>query len=168
MINLAEHIPADFSDNSRVWIYQANRMLHLSEVFEVETMISEFIPNWHSHGAPVKGFANLFFGRFLVIFADESKVKVGGCSTDSSVHLVKAIEEKFDVDFFNRQLVAFLINDKVEQIPLNQVAYALNNGIISQSTLFFDNTVLTKEQLINRWITPVSESWLGKRYPILN
>ena len=165
MINLAEHIPTDFSDNSRVWIYQANRMLHLSEVFEVEAMINEFIAQWHSHGAPVKGYANLFFGRFLVIIADETKVNVGGCSTDSSVHLVKAIEEKFGVDFFNRQLVAFLINDKVEQIPLNQVGYALNNGIISQSTLFFDNTVLSKEQLLIRWITPVSDSWLGKRFP---
>ena len=36
-----------------------------------------------------------FFGfRFIIIMADESRVQVGGCSTDSSVRLVTAIESK--------------------------------------------------------------------------
>lgn len=164
MINIAESLPADFSPQSKVWVYQANRMFHLNEVFELEEMLKEFVEQWSSHGAPVKGYANLFFGRFIVLMADETDVAVGGCSTDSSVHMIRAVEERFGVDMFNRQLISFLVNDKVEPIPLSQVEYALNNGLIKDDSLFFDNTVVTKQQLINRWITPVQDSWLGRRY----
>ncbi len=48
--------------------------------------------SWNSHGDPVKGYANLFFGQFIILMADETASMVSGCSTDSSVRLIKAIE----------------------------------------------------------------------------
>jgi hypothetical protein len=39
--------------------------------------------------------------------ADESAITVGGCSTDSSVHLIKEIEKRFSVDLLNRQNSGF-------------------------------------------------------------
>ncbi|HRO95880.1 MAG TPA: hypothetical protein PLY79_02385, partial [Ferruginibacter sp.] len=62
-LDIKEHIPEDFHDSSRVWIYQSSNLILISEALKLETMINAFISNWNSHGTPVKGYANLFFGR---------------------------------------------------------------------------------------------------------
>ncbi len=130
----------------------------------MEEMLNEFVANWKSHGTPVKGYANLFFGQFIVIMADETASGVSGCSTDSSVHLIKSIEEKYKVQMFDRQNLAFVVKDKIQLLPLNQLEYAVENNFITAGTLYFNNTVLTKKEMLESWIIPVKESWLGKRF----
>lgn len=120
-LNFKEHIPTDFCDSSRVWIYQSSRMFFVNEALQMESMLEDFVNRWQSHGAPVKGYANLFFGQFIVLMADESQTGVSGCSTDSSVHLIKTIEEKFKVQLFDRQNLAFVIKDKIQLLPLSQL-----------------------------------------------
>jgi len=165
-LDFQQLLPADFNDSSRVWIYQSSRMFFISEALELEEMMQEFVQGWHSHGIPVKGYANLFFGRFIILMADETATGVSGCSTDSSVRLIKAIEEKFKVDLFNRQSLAFVVKDKIEQVPLSQLSYAFENKFIDEDTLYFNNTVLTKKQLAENWIIPISNSWLKKQLEV--
>ena len=62
-LDFTEHLPEDFNDNSRVWIYQSSRLFFISEALEMEDMLNDFAANWKSHGVPVKGFANLFIGH---------------------------------------------------------------------------------------------------------
>ena len=95
--------------------------------------------------------------------ADETKAGVSGCSTDSSVRFVKELERKFNIDFFNRSNLAFIIKDKIQLLPLNQLSYAYENNFITGDTLYFNNTVLNKEQLEDKWIIPVKDSWLSSR-----
>lgn len=159
-------VPDDFHPASRVWIYQASRLFFLSEALEIEELMKDFTENWRSHGAKVKGYANLFFGQFMVIMADETQAGVSGCSTDSSVRLIKTIEDRFKVDMFNRQSLAFLVKDKVQIIPLSQLMYALENKFLEADTIYFNNLVQTKEELINNWLIPVKTSWLAKRIGI--
>ncbi|HEY8397746.1 MAG TPA: hypothetical protein VIK80_07395 [Flavihumibacter sp.] len=156
-------LPADFHPSSRVWIYQSNRMFGMMEALELEKMLNEFTSQWKTHGQPNKGFATLFFGQFIILMADESVTQVSGCSTDSSVRMIKAIEEKFGVSLFDRQLLAFVVKDKVQLIPLAQLAPAVQGNFISGETLYFNNLVSTKEELENNWIVPVKESWLKAR-----
>lgn len=162
-LDFNEHIPKDFNDNSRVWVYQSSRQFFISEALEMEDMLNDFAANWKSHGAPVKGFAGLLFGRFIILMADESATGVSGCSTDSSVHLIKSIEEKYTVQMFDRQTLAFVVKDKVELLPLSQLDYAVENNFINADTLYFNNTVLSKKELLEKWIIPAKESWLAKR-----
>jgi hypothetical protein len=156
-------IPEAFSDLSRVWIYQSNRVFALSEALTIEKILEDFTADWKSHGTPVKGFGTLFFGQFIILMADEEVTGVSGCSTDSSVRLIKAIEEEFKVSMFDRMNLAFYMNEKVQLLPFSQLNYAIDKSFIDKETLFFDNTVLTKAEFMNRWITPLSASWLGKR-----
>ena len=159
-----ELLPEGFSGHSRVWIYQAHRLFMLSEALAIEEMLESFVRDWKSHGTPVKGYANLFYGQFVVLMADETASGVSGCSTDSSVHLIKQIEQHFQVQLFDRLNLAFYIGGKVQMVPMAQLSYALENGLISPDALYFNNTVQTKEELATKWLIPMKDSWLASRY----
>jgi hypothetical protein len=164
--NYRDSLPVEFDDFSRVWIYQSSRLFTLQEAFQIEDMLNAFVATWNSHGVRVKGFANLFFGHFIVLMADERSSQVSGCSTDSSVHFIKEIEKRFAVQLFDRQLLAFYIKDKVQVLPLSQLASGISQGLVLPETLYFNNTVLTKKELENKWIIPLKDSWLAGRIPI--
>lgn len=156
-------LPDNFSPQSKVWVYQSSRLFTLSEALEIESLLNKFSSEWRSHGEEVYAYCNLFFGRFIVLMADETHTTVGGCSTDSSVRFIKQLGEKFNVDFFNRTNLAFLINNKIQVLPMGQLAYALDNYFINPDTLYFNNLVSTKEQLENAWIVPVKDSWIASK-----
>lgn len=156
-------LPDNFSNDSRVWVYQSSRLLSLSEALQAEELIAKFCAEWLSHGAEVKAYGNLFFGQFVVLMADERQAGVSGCSTDSSVRFIKELGEKFGVDFFNRTNLAFIQKEKIQLLPLGQLRYAFDNGFINADTLFFNNVVLNKEQFENNWLIPIKNSWLASR-----
>jgi hypothetical protein len=162
-ISYQEQIPADFAADSRVWVYQSSRLFTLSEALHVEDLLNNFAANWQSHGSPVKGYGNLFFGQFIVLMADERATGVSGCSTDSSVRLIKQIEELFKVNMFDRTTLAFLVKDKIQMLPMAQLQYAIDNSFITPDTLYFNNLIQTKEELENNWLVPVKNSWLTRK-----
>ena len=156
-------LDGSFHADSRVWIYQCNRLFTLDEALEIEELLKQFTEQWKSHGVPVKGEAHLFFGQFILLIADETATGVSGCSTDSSVKLIKDIEEKFGVNMFDRTTLAFVVKDKVQLLPMTQLQYAYDNGFIGSDTLYFNNLVQTREELENKWIIPVRDSWIKNR-----
>ena len=158
----------NFHPDSRVWIYQSSRLFSVNEALQIEEMLNQFTHTWLSHGVPVKGEAHLFFGQFIVLIADETATGVSGCSTDSSVRLIKEIEKVFEVNMFDRTSLAFIVKDnsdsyRIQLLPMSQLQYAIDNGFISGDTLYFNNLVLSKQELENNWIIPVKDSWLSKR-----
>ena len=64
---------------------------------------------------------------------------------------------------FDRQNLAFVVKDKIQLLPMNQLEYAVENNFINAETLYFNNTVLSKKEMIEKWIIPVKDSWLAKR-----
>jgi hypothetical protein len=164
-IHFQDLIPKDFDDNSRVWVYQSNRAFSIAETLELEKILENFSKEWHSHGSAVKSYANLFFEQFIVLMADETHVKVGGCSTDTSLRFIKSIEEEFNIQLLDRQLLAFIIREKIHLIPLIDVNDSIEDGFVQPDTLYFNNTILTKKELLSQWIIPVKDSWLAQRIP---
>ena len=158
-----EMLPREMDASSRVWIYQSSRLFSISEALQIEEMLNEFVSSWHSHGVAVKGYANLFYGQFIILMADETASGVSGCSTDSSVRLMKSIEQKFRIQLFDRLLLAFLIEGKVQLLPISQLDFAAENQFISRDTIYFNNTVQTKKELEEKWLLPLKESWLKDR-----
>ena len=164
-IHFQDLIPDDFDNNSRVWVYQSNRAFTLTEALRLEELLENFAKEWNSHGSMVKGYANLFFGQFIIIMADETHVKIGGCSTDSSLRFIKNIQQDYNVQLLDRQMLAFIVKEKIHLLPLSQVNYSIENDFITPETLYFNNTILTKKELLNHWIIPVKDSWLAARIP---
>jgi hypothetical protein len=162
-IQFQDQIPASFNNQSKVWIYQSSRQFAENEVDAINEMLHEFTANWKSHGAPVKAFAQLFFNQFIVLMADETATQVGGCSTDSSVRVIKSIEQQLNVQLLDRQSLAFIIENDIELVTLAHLIDAVQKDKINGDTLYFNNTILTKDQLLNEWIIPARLSWLAKR-----
>lgn len=167
VLNHQHILPEGFADSARVWIYQSNRPFTEAEAALVNQQLTAFAQSWLSHGDVVKGFAAVVYNQFIVIMADETETGVSGCSTDGSVKLVKSIEQQFQVDLFNRQQLAFIINDTIELLPLSQLNDAVQEGRINADTLYFNNTVLTKKEWLQNWLVPVKESWLYSRLEVL-
>lgn len=156
-------LPIDFSDQSRVWIYQSSRAFIEKEQQEINEQLLQFYTQWTAHGAAVKGWAQVVFGQFIVIMADESMVQVSGCSTDSSVKVIKSIERQYSVNMFDRMSITFLRKGKAEMLPLGQVQYAIDKGFIDGNTYLFNNAVYTKKELLEHWLVPLRKSWLAER-----
>jgi hypothetical protein len=147
-------------DSSRVWIYQSDRILSLTEEKILSDMLKAFTEQWTVHGESMETSFEIRYGRYLILAAND---QTSGCSIDSSVRAVKQAGEKAGVDFFNRNLISFLVSDNVNSIPLNNLAAAYAQGEWNESTLTFNNLIDTKGQLEKEWIIPAGSSWL-KRY----
>ena len=160
---LAQLVPADFHEESRVWIYQSSRRFTEQQQAEIDEQLAQFYKQWTTHGAPVKGWAKLVFGQFIVVLADETGPNVSGCSTDGMVRVIKSIERQYDTNLFDRLTLTFLVKGDPQMLPLGQVQYAIDKGYIDGDTLLFNNTVATKRELMNSWLVPVKESWLAGR-----
>jgi hypothetical protein len=162
-----EQLPEEFDTNSRVWIYQASRLFSDTEARWIEENLKQFTASWLSHGHKVTAYGNLFFGHFIILMADETASGVSGCSTDASVHFIKQIEKRFGVALLERQSLAFLNDNKLQFVSISQLNTAFSDGLIHAETLFFNNIVSTKEELLNNWIIPLKDSWLNSRivYP---
>ena len=146
-------------DHSRVWIYQSDRELSADETAEIRSKGNQFIAEWAAHGASLPASFEVFYNRFIVLFADESQVKASGCSIDSSVHFIKSLESAYKIDLFNRLNIAYKNGDQIETLPMNDFQYALKEGQLTEDTVVFNNLLETKGDFVKKWEVPVTYSW---------
>lgn len=161
--NLSAILPSGFSEESRVWIFQSSRPFQPEEIGQIDEQLEQFYTQWLAHGQPVKGWASIVFRQFIIVMADETGTNVSGCSTDGMVRIIKSVERQYSVNMFDRTMLTFLINDKAEMLPMNQVQYAVDKGYITRQTPLFNNTITTKKDLEGAWLVPLSESWLASK-----
>jgi hypothetical protein len=157
-------LPANFCPASRVWIYQGHRPFTPTEATQIIALLQSFVQSWKSHGTPVKGFGSLFLDQFIILMADETTSDVSGCSTDSSVQLIRQVEQQTGVRLFDRLNLAFFIDEAVQLIPMAQLPAALDSGSVNPETTFFNNTIQTKQELETKWMIPMKNSWLASRF----
>lgn len=162
-INYHQSLPETFPAEARVWIYQSDRNLLPEEAEALTRDLEFFCSQWKSHGAAVIGTARVLMNRFVVVIADERSATVSGCSTDSSVKAVQAIEENYRLSLFDRLQIAFLGEQGVFTLPLNEVPEALLHGRIQPETPVFNNSITTLKELREEWIVPAKDSWLKSK-----
>lgn len=155
--------PDSLSPQSRTWIYQANRQLTDSEVIRASEQLHSMCNSWMVHGQPLKTSFEIRYHRFIILFADESESSTSGCSIDSSVRAVKSIGEMLGIDFFNRNLVAFLHTENVVIFELSALKENFRSGILHGDSLTFNNLVSSKSELDSSWIVPARDTYM-KRY----
>jgi hypothetical protein len=150
-------------DHSRVWIYQSSRKLSDKEVAHIQQLGQHFIDTWATHGTALKAAMKVFHHRFIVLFADEMAVKASGCSIDSSVHFFKELEKTYDIQLFDRMLIAYRNQENgIETIPMQQLLLKVESGEFPKTTMIFNNLVESKSDFENKWEIPLNQSWLAQ------
>jgi hypothetical protein len=76
---------------------------------------------------------------------------------------MKNIAKNFRVELFDRLMHAFIIQERIHLLPLTALNPSIEKDFITPDTLYFNNTILTKKELLDNWIIPVKKSWLAKR-----
>ncbi len=152
-------IPADFAPDSSVWIYQADRLLTDRETDKIKKLIHEFSTRWTAHNLELKAWGDVFYNRFIVLAVDNSVAPASGCSIDKSVHFLKELESHFGIHLFDRLHIPYISNGEIVRIHKSKLKEAIEEGSISGETLVFDHTVQRLQDLKERWIRPLKESW---------
>lgn len=154
-----ESLPPD----ARIWIFQSDRPLTADEKSLAEERLFEFTNEWAVHGNPFNTSYTIQHHHFIILAADESSQNASGCSIDSSVRVLKELEQQLGINLFDRNLIAFWADARVTLIPMKELKQKFESGILNEQSLAFNNLITTRGDLERTWLLPVGGTWL-KRY----
>jgi hypothetical protein len=148
-----------FSPHSRVWVYQSDREFTDKEVEAIQQRLNVFTEQWKAHGHQLDAKAEVIYNFFIVITVDEGAANVTGCSIDSSIRIIREIEQAFHVDLLNRFNMGYKIDGKVVVTNKEDFETLINIKKIGPKTIVFNNMVQTLEEFENKWEVPFEKSW---------
>jgi hypothetical protein len=151
--------------HSRVWIYQSDRPFSVEEEKIISNSLMSFCSQWEAHGNPLQTSFKIEYHQFVILVVDESSAGASGCSIDGSVRVLKELGNHLNIDFFDRSLVAFLENEKVQSYSLSQLKSLFQSGELTPASQAFNNLVASKAEWEINWKTSVQKSWLTKYLP---
>jgi len=151
-----------FSPQSRVWVYQSDRVLSPEETAAIQHQLDEFATQWKAHGHQLQAKARVLYNLFLVFTVDEAAANVTGCSIDSSVRVIKEIEQQYGIDLFNRFNLAYKQDDQVIVVNKEDFETLVNIKAIGPETIVFNNMVQTLAEFEAKWEVPFEQSWHSK------
>ncbi|RZK50415.1 MAG: ABC transporter ATPase [Pedobacter sp.] len=148
-----------FSPQSRVWIYQSDRPFTAIEKSEIVNKLSDFVQEWAAHGTALQTKFEMPYDHFIVLVVDENQAQASGCSIDSSVRIIKQIEQTYGVDLFNRFNMAYKLGEEVKVINKEDFETLISIQKINAETIVFNNMVQNYEAYQTQWEVPLSKSW---------
>jgi hypothetical protein len=149
-----------FANHARVWIYQSSRELSEAEVKLAQNAGNNFVKEWNAHGATLQSGFLVLYDRFVVLVADETAVKASGCSIDSSVRLIRALEQELNIELLDRINLAYRDDSgNIQTLHMNDFREAISAGKITPETIVFNNLIETAGKMKTEWEVPAKDSW---------
>jgi len=108
-------------DDSRVWLYLADRPLSEEEETWFNNELALFLASWSAHNNQLQCDGVVLFAQYVVLVVNEGFEKASGCSIDSSTHFMKKAGAALNIDFFNRLFVMQLEGDSLMRVPYANV-----------------------------------------------
>ena len=146
-------------NHARVWIYPASRPFTAAEKEEISEILSQFLNQWATHGAPLKTAFDLPYAHFIVIGLDEEVQGASGCSIDTSVHLIQQLEAKFNVILLDKMNVCYREKEQILYISLKEFRKLAKSPMVNLDTIVFNNLVVDKAEYESIWEVPAYDSW---------
>lgn len=143
--------------SSRVWIFKAGRFLTEDEISQIQNEIALFMPQWAAHGKKLYAAGEIVDALWLVIALDQTKENASGCSIDSLTRWINTLEQKWNLSFTNRLLLAYADQDQIKLAPLQNLT---QHGLHAQS-LVYDDTVQTLGEFFNRKVK-AQDCWVKR------
>lgn len=151
---------------SRVWIYQSNRVLKPQELAQLNTTLNTFTKEWTAHNQQLKAYHEIKYNRFMVLIVDETQAGASGCSIDKSVRLMKEIESEFDLNLFDRFNMAWKEGEEIQSGNREEFEQKIKEGKINSETIVFNNLMPDYANYLENWETPFSNSWHSKVFKL--
>ena len=149
-------------EESRVWIYQANRSLTEQEIQDISKKLDIFISNWTAHGSDLQSGYDIVYKRFIVIGLNQNLNKATGCSIDASVHFIQQLEKEYNIDLMDKMNVSYKQGEYIAYKSLADFRKMAKDKAVSKKTIVFNNLVNTVAEFKENWEVPASESWHGR------
>ncbi|MCK8481411.1 ABC transporter ATPase [Psychroserpens algicola] len=146
-------------EESRVWIYQANRSFTEDEISEIKSKLDVFIENWTAHGSDLQSGYLIKYKRFIVIALNQSLNRATGCSIDASVHFIQQLEKDYNIDLMDKMNVSYKQGDYIAHKSLLDFKKMAKDKAVSKNTIVFNNLVTNIAEFKENWEVPASESW---------
>ncbi|MFD1061873.1 ABC transporter ATPase [Winogradskyella litorisediminis] len=146
-------------EESRIWIYQANRSFSDSEIKEIEDKLRQFIEVWTAHGKDLQAGFEIKYKRFIVIALNQNLNIATGCSIDASVHFIQQLEKEYNVDLMDKMNVSYKQGEFIAHKPLLDFKKMAKQKAVSKNTIVFNNLVNNIAEYKENWEVPASESW---------
>lgn len=146
-------------EESRVWIYQANRSFTEEELSEIREKLDVFIENWTAHGSDLQSGYKIEYKRFIVIALNQNLNKATGCSIDASVHFIQQLEKEYNVDLMDKMNVSYKQGEFIAYKPLLDFKKMAKDKAVSKNTIVFNNLVNNIAEFNENWEVPAGESW---------
>lgn len=156
----------NISENSRVWIYQSDRILNPDEEERIQSTLNNFTSQWLAHGHALAALGEIRHHQFIILSVDEGVAGATGCSIDKSVYLMKEIEEEFGLNLFDRLRVAFRDMDTIVNCSREEFEEQIKSGKVSGQTTVFNNLISRRDELESSWEIPLKDSWHAKVFAI--
>ena len=146
-------------EESKVWIYQANRSFTDQEIEEIQAKLGEFLENWTAHGSDLESGYLIKYKRFIVIGLNQNLNKASGCSVDASVRFIQELEKEYGVDLLDKMNVSYKQGDFIAYKTLTDFKKMAKEKAVSKNTIVFNNLVTNIAEFNENWEVPASESW---------
>lgn len=150
-------------DGARIWIYQCSRWLSEKEQQEIRSLGRDFVGRWTAHNKDLLASFDISHGRFLIFAVDEKNSSASGCSIDKSVHFLRAIDEKYQIDPFCRTELAFIRDGELQTVNLDKILQSSGESLIGEEEIVFNNLVETVGEWRKSWEIPFKHSWIASR-----
>lgn len=148
--------------NAKVWIYQSDSNLSITDVELIEKEVKFFLNNWSSHNKEIESSYEIRYNRFLIIGLNENINSASGCSIDKSVNFIKNLQSILKVNFLNRLDVAYKIGNEINTISLLEFQNMIRENKLSKDSIVYNNMIDTKKLYLNNWETTIENSWHKK------
>ncbi len=146
-------------EESRVWIYQANRSFSDEEIKEIGSKLDVFIESWTAHGKDLLAGYKIVYKRFIVISLNQNLNIATGCSIDASVHFIQELEKYYNVDLMDKMNVSYKQGDFIAYKSLIDFKKMAKDKAVSKNTIVFNNLVTNIAEFKDNWEVPASDSW---------
>lgn len=150
----------DINPESRVWIYDADRMITDEEADVIMDILKDYLDNWKfKNDGSVPLSAEIFENWFIVIVMDTEIGPDGGFDS-----IFRQIGKLTDIDFFGKPLFNYIDNEEVKVVSLFKVKQAVADGIIKPDTIIFDHARVEEKAHLyefERWKVLAADSWIS-------
>lgn len=154
------------NQHPRVWIYQSNHVFTPIQLDEITTTLQIFTNEWTAHNQQLKATFEIRYNQFIILIVDESQAGASGCSIDKSVRLMKELEQKYNINLFDRFQIAYKANEEIISVSREEFETLIEKGDINKETIVFNNLVSDYQQYQNNWEVALKDSWHAKVFQL--